>query len=119
MKQEERQVVKALWSCVPLIILGGLIPVVAYFSFFRPESEAADIWFQRSGSISVIFGVWTEYSLSKVNEHINLSGIVVSDQTELSERFKLRYRIAQYLGAALAIIGTVIWGYGDLFREAI
>ena len=116
MEQEEREVVKALLSCVPLIILGVLAPVVAYFSCLRPEGEAADVWFQRSGSISVLFGVWAEYNLSKVNEHINLSGIVVSDQTELSERYKLRYRIAQYLGVVLAIVGTIIWGYGDLLR---
>lgn len=116
MEEEEKEVVKALLSCIPLIFLGVMAPVAAYFSFLRPEGEAADIWFQRSGALSVLFGVWAEYNLSKVNEHINLSGIVISAQTELSERYKLRYRIAQYLGVLLAISGTVIWGYGDLLR---
>jgi hypothetical protein len=116
MEEEEKEVKKALLGCVPLIVLGVLAPVAAYFSFLRPEGEAADIWFQRSGAISVLFGVWAEYNLSKVNEHVNLSGIVISSQTELSQRYKLRYRIAQYLGVVLAISGTVIWGYGDLLR---
>ena len=62
----------------------------------------------------VMFAVWMEYNLSKVNEHINLSGIVVSQQTQLSEKYKTTYRISQYLGVVLAISGTVIWGYGDL-----
>ena len=115
MEEEENEDLKALLSCVPLIVLGVLAPVAAYYSFLRPESEAADIWFQRSGALSVLFGVWAEYNLSKVNEHINLSGIVVSSQTELSQRYKFPYRVAQYLGVVLAISGTVIWGYGDLF----
>lgn len=57
MEQEEKEVVKALLSYVPLVILGVLVPVAAYCSILRPEGEAPSIWFQRSGSISVLFGV--------------------------------------------------------------
>lgn len=61
-----------------------------------------------------MFAVWVEYNLSKVNEHINLSGVVVSSQTRLSKKYKIFYKLTEYLGVLLAISGTIIWGYGDL-----
>lgn len=112
--KEEREIKKILKICVPLIFLGMLIPIGAYFSFLMPEGETTALWFQRSGSICVLLGVWAEYNLSKVNEHINPSGVVVEFQMMLSEKYKLFYSIAKYLGVLLAATGTFIWGYGDL-----
>ena len=114
MDKDEKEIIWALSTSVPLIILAILAPVLASYAFVKPELESLVIWFQRSGSITVMLAVWMEYNLSKVNEHINLSGIVVNDQTNLSNKYKTIYRITQYIGVLLAISGTIIWGYGDL-----
>jgi hypothetical protein len=57
-----------------------------------------------------------EYNLVKANEFINPSGLVVSQQVSLSEKYKFRFGLCQYLAALFAIFGTVIWGYGDFFK---
>ena len=114
MDKDEKEILWALGTSIPLIIVAVLAPLLAFHSFIKPDTESVLIWFQRSGSITVLFAVWMEYNLSKVNEHINLSGIVISEQTNLSKKYKTIYRITQYIGVLLAISGTIIWGYGDL-----
>lgn len=112
-KSEDEVVSTLLWS-IPLGFFSLIAPVLAFFGFGIPDSEKVDIWFQRSGAITVLFAAWMEYILAKSNEHINLSGIVVSQQILLSDKYKKPYRIAQYIGIVMLIIGTIIWGYGDL-----
>jgi len=110
----EQEIRSTLIYSIPLAVLAVIAPVLVYYSYFIPENEVLSVWFQRSGSLTVIFAVWFEYNLSKINEHINLSGIVIDEQQALSEKYSFRYKSAQYIGVVLAIMGTIIWGYGDL-----
>lgn len=115
----EKEVIESLCASVPLILIASIVPLIALSGAFIPEAEEPETWFQRSGSLSVLFAVWTEYNLNKVHKYIILSGVVVSRQTELSKKYRRRYRAAQYTGFLMAIVGTGIWGYGDLLHEAI
>ena len=114
MEREDRETFIELLSTVPLLFLAFLAPVLAYNSMFIFGNDKPEIWFQRSGSITVFFAVWAEYGLSKINGHVNPTGVIVSQQVELSEKYKTPYYIAKYLGVIMALIGTLIWGYGDL-----
>ncbi|MBY8086280.1 hypothetical protein KW496_11685 [Vibrio fluvialis] len=114
MADAERDIVKALLYSIPLMIVAVVAPIAAYNQLLLPLGENAGSWFQRSGAITLVFALWVEFNLIRVNEHINLSGITISDQTELSQKYKLVYRVFQYLGIFLAIVGTIICSYGDL-----
>ena len=115
LREAEEKIRKQFFSCIPLFILAILLPVAAWYSFLLPQGESPEDWFQRSGSLTVLFAVWMEYNLMKVNEDVNPSGSVFSQQDELSEKYKGMFKIAQYVVAVLAISGTIIWGYGDFF----
>lgn len=114
MADAEWDIVKALLYSTPLMMIAVAAPIAAYNQFLLPVGENAGSWFQRSGAITLVLALWVEFNLIKVNEHINISGVTISDQTKLSKKYKLRYRIFQYLGIFLAIVGTVICSYGDL-----
>jgi len=116
MELAEADIKKQLKSCVPLLLLALTVPIAAYNEMLLPNGEPSDIWFQRSGSIMVLFAVWMEYNLMKVNDHINPSGITISEQTALSKKYKSVFGATQYLVALFAISGTVVWGYGDFFK---
>ena len=117
MADAERDIVRALLYSIPLIILAVAAPMAAYRLVLLPVGENLGSWFQRSGAITLVLAIWVEFNLIKVNEHINLSGITISDQIKLSEKYKLVYRVFQYLGIVLAISGTVICSYGDLITR--
>lgn len=77
--------------------------------------ENCNYWFQRSGSLMVLFAVLLELNSLKYNEvkgseNVFVNGEPVAKAEDLP-RFKKAMRI---LGFFLAIAGTFIWGYGDL-----
>ncbi len=116
MFEAEEQIKRQLLYCIPLFILAIGIPFFAYYSLFIPVGEQADTWFQRSGSLTVLFAVWMEYNLMKINEDVNPSGRVVTQQVDLSNKYKDIYKITQFIVVSTAISGTVIWGYGNFFK---
>lgn len=114
MREDDEKVIKALTIYILLIALAVIAPIAAYFKFLIPAAENPEVWFQRSGSISVLFAVWAEYELSKIGNLINLSGIASKDQVDLKNKYSIVSNLAKYLGVLVAIFGTLIWGYGDL-----
>lgn len=93
-----------------LIFLAVLPPILAFFGYFRPDSETFGSWFQRSGALTVILAVIAELLLVKLQKYPGLTGLL-----EAKDRWSNFYKAITYSAAFLAVIGTVIWGYGDLF----
>ncbi|GHF97260.1 hypothetical protein [Thalassotalea marina] len=88
-----------------LVFLGILTPMLVLFSIVEPpKGEAPHIWFQRSGSLLVIFAI--------IAESILLQG--VDNLKNLNVAWKMSHSVAKMLSPILAIIGTIIWGYGDI-----
>jgi hypothetical protein len=79
-----------------------------------PEGELIGSWFQRSGSLMVICAVGAEFKLFRISGDIFLSGLWTSNEEEIAERYKLRFQIVKYVALVGAVLGTVIWGYGDI-----
>jgi len=86
--------------------LGVLIPFLVLLSILTPPiTESPQSWFQRSGSILVVLSIISEI-------------ILVSDKsklTVLSSKWVTTANVLMVLTPSIAIIGTVIWGYGDLY----
>ncbi|SIT12499.1 hypothetical protein [Neptunomonas antarctica] len=88
-----------------LVFLGVLTPMLVLFSIVEPpKGEPPHIWFQRSGSLLVIFAIVAESILLQGNENFK----------NLKVAWKTSYSVAKILSPILAIIGTMIWGYGDI-----
>lgn len=112
---EERPIVKkTLKLGVVLVLLGSLIPCIALYFPYRPEGESLESWFQRSGSVMVIFAVWAEVKLASIYSMLNPTGLILSDGDLLRIEFGSYYNYLVPSVAAVAVLGTIIWGYGDL-----
>ncbi len=108
-----KDIKRLVFGCA-IAIIGILIPVFAYHGMLKPVNELLGIWFQRSGSIVVIFAVWLEYSLLKLQSNVVLTDMVETTKRYPIEKYTPLYKGLQVIAAALAVVGTVIWGYGDL-----
>ena len=70
----------------------------------------------------VLFAVWLEYKLFKISaiaNPISGNGVTWQDMAHrdaLNAKYGSILKIYKYITAVLAIIGTVIWGYGDIIR---
>ena len=118
-KEIDKEIRKELWQCLGLFLIGVFILSLAYLSFLIPESERPETWFQRSGAIAVIFAIWIELKLFSISGYFNPAGAVVIEQEVMMARFGLLHRSAKYIAAILAIMGTLIWSYGDLYFKHI
>jgi hypothetical protein len=104
------------------VILGGLLIAVAWlfavFSCYLSRKTGSD-WFSRSGSVMALVGAAVTFRLANFQQHalgIALKeGLVsVPREIELSLKPPPSYTVLSYLGYFTGIVGTGIWGYGDL-----
>ncbi|HIF9274972.1 hypothetical protein [Photobacterium damselae] len=120
----KKKVKRELLTSVPILFLAFIFPILAWFGVFQLEDNSA-IWFQRSGSITVLFAVWVEFKLFKLaglTNPISENGKTYDDMRKsdyLQTHNLKKIQIIKYLSAVLAISGTVIWGYGDLIFIAL
>ena len=121
LRQLKSKVRTELVTSIPLLVLAVLVPVAAWHGIFQYGKELP-IWFQRSGSITVLFAVWVEFklfSLSGLTNPISSNGQTWNDlknRDVLSSKYGRRITYLKYFAAILAITGTVICGYGDILR---
>ncbi len=117
----DRRIKIELLTCLPLLILAIALPVSAWCGIGSLDEEVK-IWFQRSGSITVLLAVWVEFKLFTINKHLSPmgeSGVSWNDlklRDELQVKYNTLVSRLKYVVATFGISGTVIWGYGDLLK---
>jgi hypothetical protein len=86
------------------------------FSFFT--STGAGTWFARSGSVMCLIGAAATFKL--INDYGHALATAVENGITLTRRVELvfdppkLYQTVQYLAYLTGIVGTLIWGYGDI-----
>ena len=111
---EEDNIKKTLLQSSLLILFGIIPPLLALTTDWRPEGENMASWFQRSGSILVIFSVLVEFKLLTLFSTFYPGAEAMLWTDTIAKKYYKKYLFVTYLSAILAIIGTIIWGYGDV-----
>ncbi|MFD2168293.1 hypothetical protein ACFSJY_18695 [Thalassotalea euphylliae] len=99
-----------------------------WFGLYNFVGENEAIWYQRSGSLIVFLSVLAEYFHLKIQNMVNNTLIDYGDGKYMTrmQNFKSKNLPSSYSDPTFNIIfspqivicgllGTVIWGYGDLF----
>jgi hypothetical protein len=95
----------------------------AAFSYYLSKTTGTD-WFSRSGSVMALAGAAVTFRLVNVYQHglaaALKEGIMsVARGIELGFEPPRSYQVLAYLGYLTGIIGTAIWGYGDLLFRPV
>ena len=95
----------------------------AAFSFYLSGKTGAD-WFSRSGAIMALVGAAVTFRLANFYQRALATAlkeelVSVSKEIELHLEPPKSYVRLLYLGYLTGIIGTGIWGYGDLLVRLI
>ena len=99
-------------TAVALLLAG--VAVVIGSGFFSLISGVGE-WFQRSGSLFVLFSVLVEIQQTAIKQPeassgVTISGAPVAIRQPISALSKWLHRLAW----GGIVTGTIIWGYGDL-----
>lgn len=89
----------------------SMINTVSMAETYKDEPK---IWFQRSGAVLVCLAIILEFGVIKILKMEN------DDRDKANEQggeitFKIMYLVAHIFAFSCAIIGTLVWGYGDIF----
>jgi len=116
---KSRNAIKSsLLTTLPIVVAAILIPFIALnIPSLMPESETVATWFQRCGAIVVTLAVWIEIKNNAISGYIYPSGISTSEYVVLKKDYGLYFNLIKWSGFILAIIGTLIWGYGDILLQ--
>ena len=91
-----------------IIILSGNY----YYSTLTSETH----WFQRSGSIVVLLGVLIiARRVIRLGKNYQDEDWNLPDESPEGKKVLLDQRSEFIIGPIVAVIGTLVWGYGDLF----
>jgi hypothetical protein len=105
---------KIVVSALVFLIIGTLFSVGSLMIEIMPSTETTASWFQRSGSILVIFAIAADALLAA-----KYSTFYPGDNTvvigEPGKIVKLTYVVVSVIAVIFTVAGTLIWGYGDLF----
>jgi hypothetical protein len=109
------------------IIQFGLLVATAWlfaiFSYYV-SSKAGTDWFARSGSVMCLVGAAVTFRLAHFYQRALATalkeGLVsVPREVELRLNPPKSYVALSYLGYLTGIVGTAIWGYGDLLLRLL
>ena len=90
----------------------------AAFSYYLSRKTGTD-WFSRSGAIMSLIGAvvtfrQVNFYQSALATALKEGLVSIPEEIELRLKPPTSYRMLSYLGYLTGIIGTAIWGYGDL-----
>ena len=115
----EARILKARRYFFALSTISVLVPLLSYFGFFKPESELLGNWFQRSGSVMVVFALFAEMRAYEMFDVLKPAAMVSNEFGYVHQKYKDQIKIFSIFALILVAIGTVIWGYGDLFIKEL
>lgn len=101
-----------------LFLISLASPIV--LGFLRPESQDAAFWFQRSGSIMVVLALLAELRVLAVESLvIARSNSFLYCHIYIEQKYNLKLKIINCISYFVIALGTLIWGFGDVFYPAV
>lgn len=111
---EARAALAKRWSLV-FVVISALIPILALLGVMKPEAEALDSWFQRCGALIVFFASIGEYFSLKILSIYSPGEEAGLPDTPRKSHDCSQAQLLSVVSFVMIGLGTLIWGYGDLF----
>lgn len=110
------------WVCyciVMLLIAAAVVaPLFSILCEWMVSGESRAVWIQRSGAVTTLFSFIAGAMTVFTSGRLHTPGFFGDKQKlEVLKEFKWRFRFAEVAIFTLSVVGTVIWGYGDLLYK--
>jgi hypothetical protein len=108
----EKRIKRAFLQVLVLCLCAVGLPLFSLTGIFRPQAEPLGQWFQRSGAVMTAFAVFAQFKAGGIATMI--AGSTFAESWEAYHKYNRFQALAAVLSLVLVVIGTVVWGYGDL-----
>ncbi len=115
--QDLQQSLTLSWSILGVALVVPLLAMVLPF----PQIGVLDrpSWVARSGAVTTVFAILAEVILIRARLSITPGGLGWIGLKEQRDEFIPKFHTPELLILILTIVGTLIWGYGDLILVAL
>lgn len=103
---------------VVLLVIAVMAPLTAniWFGYYKPSTDSSGQWFQRSGAITTVFALLALAVQTAGSKKLWVPGFFIGAEKKLIlESFSSKFTFCENTSFLLTVIGTMIWGYGDVF----
>jgi hypothetical protein len=98
-----------------LLLIAVAVPVLSFLETARPIGESLGVWFQRSGAITTVFSMFAAALIKVLVARLHVPGTWGDDDgCAVLDQFKVRLDVANKMSFVLIVVGTIVWGYGDV-----
>jgi hypothetical protein len=104
------------WVAFWLMLAIGVLVLSSIPGLF-PASQTNAQWFQRSGSITTIGALVIGLFVTRLRDNLQGRSIGSLYGQHVFKEIRIPYRIAAVSTVACTILGTIVWGYGDLLLD--
>jgi len=110
-------------TCIRASIALASSWLFAAFSFYLSR-KTGDDWFSRSGSMMALMGTAATFRLVGALQYqlaiaVKKKLSLVEREIELALQPPRSYRAVSYFSYLTGVVGTAIWGYGDLLVSSL
>jgi hypothetical protein len=105
---------------LPIILMIYIIIFnVGTFGWLKPGNDPSEIWFQRMGAILVVLSIYSEiltkrYQVEFTKELKNIREHLLNREFIYIFKLGLAAITSETMVHSQLVLGTIIWGYGDL-----
>ncbi len=114
MSEYEKMLKDAWWQILCLSIIAAILILFPFVDAFKPDDQPIKLWFPRIGAPIAIFALLAQNKVNYLGELLTPNTFSTAELNELSLRYKKKQRIGNAVSLFLTMVGTLIWGYGDL-----
>lgn len=107
------------WLGLILVVFAIAAPFIALTGWLKPVDDTDAIWFQRSGAVTTIFSLLTGAGISSILNRLCPRGMTDLNIEVIRGRFQIRFECIEIASLVATVIGTVIWGYGDILWDLV
>src|SRR5690625_316425 len=99
------------------LLIALVIPVCAFFGLGKPVTIATAEWFNRSGALTSVFSLISGTLLNSYRVSYKGLGFSSVVKSGIYAKYRRYSRACQFVSVGFAILGSLIWGYGDYFLK--
>ena len=103
-----------MFAYAAIAMLFMLLPFV---DALRPHDQSVGAWWSRAGAPMTVFAFLSQNIATRVGEHLQWGAFGSEGLGQLRKKYLPVRTIGFRLAVVLTVMGTLIWGYGDLLVE--
>ncbi|HAL36896.1 MAG TPA: hypothetical protein DCP03_01740 [Polaromonas sp.] len=115
--QHEKKVRREFYYCVAFCVIAITPWLLSFVPALTPKSQQINLWFQRSGSGMTVFALFAQSKANYMRDLISPGTFSTTEFNTIFTKYKNKQKAVSVISLLLVIVGTVIWGYGDLWLQ--